>query len=138
MPPRQSPSQPVAHERRRHAFTPPFCESCASAKTEVATRTDYVLYIYPVLGVRARLERAQARTGLLGQLGRPQGDCLSIGAPFVRRRLRGNPLAVTASAQGTRLSARGSVAAAPPTAHATMIGRLASTPVLRRLADARP
>jgi hypothetical protein len=26
-------------------FTPPFCESCESSKTEVATRTDYVLYI---------------------------------------------------------------------------------------------
>ena len=46
MPPRQSPtSQRVANERRHHAFTPPFCESCGSCKTEVATRTDYVLYI---------------------------------------------------------------------------------------------
>ena len=45
MPPRQLPSKPVAVERRRFAFTPPFCESCDSSKTEVATRTDYVLYI---------------------------------------------------------------------------------------------
>jgi translation initiation factor 2 beta subunit (eIF-2beta)/eIF-5 len=45
VPPRQSPSRPVPNERRRHAFTPSFCESCGSAKTEVTTRTDYVLYI---------------------------------------------------------------------------------------------
>ena len=45
MPPRQLPSRPVPYERRKHAFTPPFCESCSSSKTEVATRTDYVLYV---------------------------------------------------------------------------------------------
>ena len=45
MPPRQSPSKPVAKDRRLQAFSPPFCESCGSSKTEVITRTDYVLYI---------------------------------------------------------------------------------------------
>ena len=45
MPPRQLPSRPVQYERRRYAFTPPPCESCRSTKTEVTTRTDYVLYI---------------------------------------------------------------------------------------------
>jgi transcription elongation factor Elf1 len=45
VPPRQSHAQPVPDERRRHTFTPPFCESCGSAKTEVTARTDYVLYI---------------------------------------------------------------------------------------------
>jgi hypothetical protein len=45
VPPRQLPSQPVSHDRRRLAFKPPPCESCGSANTEVTTRTDYVLYI---------------------------------------------------------------------------------------------
>ena len=45
MPPRQSPYKAVLNERRKHAFAPPFCESCRSCKTEVTTRTDYVLYI---------------------------------------------------------------------------------------------
>jgi uncharacterized Zn finger protein len=35
----------VTVERRRFAFKPPPCESCASTQTEVATRTDYVLYL---------------------------------------------------------------------------------------------
>jgi hypothetical protein len=45
VPPRQSPPQPVLVERRAVAFKPPPCERCASPQTEVATRTDYYLYI---------------------------------------------------------------------------------------------
>jgi hypothetical protein len=45
VPLRQSPPQPVTVERRRFAFNPPPCESCASSRTQVATRTDYVLYL---------------------------------------------------------------------------------------------
>jgi hypothetical protein len=45
VPSRQSPPQPVTVERRRFTFTPPPCKSCTSSQTEVATRTDYVLYI---------------------------------------------------------------------------------------------
>jgi hypothetical protein len=41
VPPRQLPSRPVPYERRRYAFTPPPCESCASSKTDVATLTDF-------------------------------------------------------------------------------------------------
>ena len=45
MPPRRSPSTPVPYDRRKHTFTPPPCASCTSTTTEVAARTDYVLYI---------------------------------------------------------------------------------------------
>jgi hypothetical protein len=45
VPPRQLPSQAVQNERRKQAFTPAFCESCGSCKTQVMTRTDSVLYI---------------------------------------------------------------------------------------------
>ena len=45
MPPRQLPSRPVPYERRRYVFKPPPCESCRSSTTEVASRTDWVLYI---------------------------------------------------------------------------------------------
>jgi hypothetical protein len=86
VPPRQSPSQPVAHERRVHAFTPPPCEPCSSPKTEVTTRKDYPA-AHPLLGLWPRLERAQAGTRALGQLGRPQGESLCNGRHSLRRRL---------------------------------------------------
>jgi eukaryotic-like serine/threonine-protein kinase len=83
VPPRQSPSQPVPDQRRRHAFTPPFCGSCGSCKTEVSDLSvsdDGTIVYRPTTIAMSTLtwfDRVGRRSGTLGNPGPYQLVALS-------------------------------------------------------------